>query len=52
MGNEFDGFGFDEIFKEAMQKEKPTIKDIADQYKIVIVKCPCCEHKLKIKVKV
>lgn len=55
MANEdfnWSDMGFDDIFKDAMKKDQPTIKDIADRFKEVLVKCPCCEHTIKFKVKV
>lgn len=55
MANEFDfeNMGFDEIFKDAVnQKKQASVKDIADRYNEIFVKCPCCEHTIKIKLKV
>lgn len=46
-----DPFNFGEKIKSLTQKQ-PSIKDIADHYKEVVVKCPCCQKKIKFKVKV
>lgn len=29
---------------------KPDVKDIADKYKLVQTKCPCCQHVFRIRV--
>lgn len=49
-GND-DPFNFSETLKSFAQKQ-PSIKDIAVHYKEVVVKCPCCQKKIKFKVKV
>ena len=40
---------FGNIFE---QKKEPSIKDIADHYKEVLVRCPHCQKTIKFKVKV
>lgn len=53
MGNEFNKFSFDDIFKDVMnQKKQASVKDIADRYKEIFVKCPCCEHTIKVKIRI
>lgn len=32
--------------------KQTTIQDIADRYRDVLVKCPCCNHTIKFKIKV
>ena len=46
-----DPFNFAEKLKSIGQKQ-PTIKDIADHFKEVVVKRPCCQHTIKFKIKV
>lgn len=53
MANEFEKFGFEDflnVFKS--ERKQPSVKDIADRYKEILVKCPCCEHTIKVKLKV
>lgn len=55
MSNEFEQFGFNDLFggfNNPNKPKQPSVKDIADRYKEIFVKCPCCEHTIKIKLKV
>lgn len=53
MENDFNKFSFDDIFKDVMnQKKQASVKDIADRYKEIFVKCPCCEHTIKVKIRI
>lgn len=46
-------FSFENMFGNVLNKKKePSIKDIADHYKEVLVRCPCCQKTIKFKVKV
>lgn len=52
MFNANDPFNFSETLKKNFTQKQPSIKDIADHYKEVIAKCPCCQKTIKFKVKV
>ena len=47
-------FNFENIFGFGIpdRKKQQSIKDIADHYKEVLVRCPCCQKTIKFKVKV
>lgn len=51
-------FEFEKMLEDSFNDEinngtkQPSVKDIADRYKEIFVKCPCCEHTIKIKLKV
>jgi len=47
-------FNFENMFGSGIfdRKKEPSIKDIADHYKEVLVKRPCCQKTIKFKVKV
>lgn len=51
MTGEFD---FEKMLEDSFKEEsrQASVKDIADRYKEIFVKCPCCEHTIKIKLKV
>ena len=47
-------FNFENMFGSGIfdRKKEPSIKDIADHYKVVLVRCPSCQKTIKFKVKV